>query len=224
MIKAIVFDFDGLILDTEVPDYEAWQEIFAEHGHTLPRADWTAIIGIGAAELPFSPYDRLEAHLGHPIDREAVRSRRHLRYLERVHAERIMAGVEDLIAAAQQRGLRLGVASSSNRAWVEGHLVRLGLRHHFEVVKTADDVQRTKPAPDLYLAATEALGVRPEEAVALEDSANGVTAAKRAGLYCVAIPNAMTYELPLDHADLRLNSLEDMTLPDLLATLEARLP
>jgi HAD superfamily hydrolase (TIGR01509 family) len=224
LIKAIVFDFDGLILDTEVPDYEAWQEIFAEHGGVLSRADWSAIIGIGAAELPFSPYDRLEAHLGRAIDREEVRRRRHQRYLERVHAEQIMAGVEDLIAAAQGLGLKLAVASSSDRAWVEGHLTRLGLRHHFEAVKTADDVQRTKPAPDLYLAATEALGVRPEEAVALEDSANGVTAAKRAGLYCVAVPNAMTHELPLDHADLRLNSLADMTLPNLIATLEARNP
>ena len=221
MIEALIFDFDGLILDTEVPEYEAWQEIFAEHGCVLPRADWCGVIGLGASAMPFSPYDLLETQLGGAVDRDTLKIRRRRRYLEMVHAQEILPGVETLIADAQRHGLKLGVASSSDRDWVVGHLTRIGLIHHFPVVKTAYDVQRTKPEPDLYLAAAAALGVRPESAVALEDSFNGVTAAKRAGLYCVAVPNPMTHEMSFDHADLRLESLAQMPLPALLAALEA---
>ena len=222
MIEALIFDFDGVILETETPDFASWQEIFAEHGCALPRADWCAAIGLGATAMPFSPYDLLETQVGRRVDRDAVRERRHRRYLELVAAENIMAGVETLIADAHRAGLKLGVASSSDRAWVRGHLERLGLMDHFTTIKTADDVKRTKPHPDLYLAATEALGVRPDTALALEDSANGVTAARRAGLYCVAIPNAMTRELALDHADLRLISLTEMSLREILSVLETQ--
>jgi HAD superfamily hydrolase (TIGR01509 family) len=221
MIEALVFDFDGLILDTEAPDYESWQEIYAAHDCVLPRADWCAVIGLGAAATPFSPYDHLEAQLGRRLDHDAVKAARRRRYLEMIHAQQILAGVETLIADAERHGLKLGVASSSDRAWVVGHLTRIGLVHHFPVIKTANDVRRAKPAPDLYLAATEALGVRPEAALALEDSAHGVTAAKSAGLYCVAVPNPMTREMSFDHADLRLNSLAELPLPALLSALEA---
>jgi len=221
MIEALVFDFDGLILDTEVPDFEAWREIYDEYGCVLPRAEWCAVIGLGASATPFSPYDHLEQLLGRRLDRNAVKARRRRRYTELIHAQRILAGVETLIADAHRQGLKIGVASSSDRAWVVGHLTRIGLIHHFAVVKTADDVLRTKPEPDLYLAATEALCVRPEEAVALEDSAHGVTAARRAGLYCVAVPNPMTNHMAFDHADLRLDSLAEMSLTNLVAVLKA---
>jgi beta-phosphoglucomutase-like phosphatase (HAD superfamily) len=106
----------------------------------------------------------------------------------------------------------LAVASSSSRAWVEPHLERFGLRGRFSVVRTRDDVARTKPAPDLFLAACEGLGVEPAEAVALEDSAHGVTAARAAGLRCVVVPNQLTRLTDLSHADLRIDSLADLRL------------
>jgi beta-phosphoglucomutase-like phosphatase (HAD superfamily) len=135
----------------------------------------------------------------------------------------VAAWCDDYVEEADRRKLKLAVASSSGRRWVVGHLERLGVAHRFDAIKTADDVERVKPAPDLYLAAVAALGLKPYEAIALEDAPNGLHAAKRAGLFCVAIPNALTGRLPLDHADLRLVSLAHTPLDALLAAVEERL-
>ena len=215
MIRGIIFDFGGLILETEEPEFQSWQELYAEFGCTLPFARWAAVIG--TAEHDFDPYAELEAQLGRPVDRAAVRARRRARFAELVAAQPILPGVEDYIADAQRLGLRLAVASSSARAWVAGHLTRLGLHDHFAALACADDVVRTKPDPALYLAALAALGLEPHEAIALEDSPNGIAAAKRAGLFCVAVPNPLTRHLSLAAADLQLTSLADLPLADLLA-------
>lgn len=132
-----------------------------------------------------------------------------------------MIGVREYVADAKRLGLRLAVASSSSRAWVLGHLERLRLDSDWDAVRARDDVARTKPAPDVYLSAVAALGVAPEEAVALEDSANGIAAAKDAGLLCVVVPNALTAGVDLSRADLRLNSLAETPLEPLLAVLSA---
>jgi HAD superfamily hydrolase (TIGR01509 family) len=220
MIGAVVFDFDGLIVDTESPDYHSWREIFEEHGCALPRDTWGGNIGLGAADIRYLPFQQLQAQLTHPMNSDEIHARRRKRYLELIDAQPILDGVESYIADAKRLGLKVAVASSSDCAWVTGHLTRLNLIQHFEVIRCADDVENTKPHPELYLAAVAALGVSPHEAVALEDSSHGLTSAKAAGLYAVAIPNPMTHCLPLEHADLRLNSLSDMPLETLLATLE----
>ena len=108
------------------------------------------------------------------------------------------------------------VASSSSLGWVEGHLVRLGLREHFTGIRCRDHVKRTKPDPDVYLAALEHLGLRPSEAIAIEDSPHGVSAAKAAGLVCVAVPNEVTRPLDFSHADLVIESFEALTLDEVL--------
>ena len=136
---------------------------------------------------------------------------------ESIDAQAILPGVREYVDEARRLGLRLGVASSSSRRWVEGHLQRLGLRDRFDVIRCADDVPRVKPDPALYRAVLDATGVRPEDAMALEDSPNGVLAAKRAGLTCVAVPNALTARLDLSHADLSLTSLADLPLAELLS-------
>lgn len=174
---------------------------------------WSDVIGRGPEY--FDPYQELVAKLGHGLDREAVLKRRKARHLEMIAELEILPGVRDAIAGAKSLGLRLGVASSSSRAWVTGHLTRLGLTD-FECVCSRDDVPHAKPHPDLYLAVCACLGVAPAETVALEDSANGIAAAKAAGLRCVAIPNPMTADLDLSAADLRLESLTDLSFVDLL--------
>ena len=118
----------------------------------------------------------------------------------------------------------MGVASSSSRDWVAGHLRERGMLDSFHAVVTRDDVTNVKPDPELYIVAMDRLGASPERAVAIEDSLNGVTAAKRAGMYCVAVPNSMTSDLPLDGADLRLGALSDIGLEDLLKALAASPP
>lgn len=110
----------------------------------------------------------------------------------------------------------MGVTSSSSPDWVDGHLARLGLSAYFNCVECANDGVPAKPDPTLYLRALTALGVRADEAIAFEDSANGVMAAKRAGICCIAVPNALTRELDLAHADLRLKSLAKLSLEALL--------
>lgn len=219
MIRGLIFDFDGLILETEEPEYLAWSELYTEHGGALSFERWAACIG--TAEALFDPCAELEAQLGRPIDRATIRARRRARTDALIAARTVLPGVEAHIAAARRLGLGLAVASSSGHAWVDGHLERLGLVGHFAAIVCADDVPVTKPDPALYLAALERLGLAPAEAIAFEDSPNGVAAAKRAGLFCVVVPNALTRRLPLAAADLRLASLADLPLADLIAQVES---
>jgi len=218
VIRALVFDFDGLILETETPAHQSWAEIYVEHGHELPMDRWHGYIG---SDTGFDPAGHLAALVGEGFDRDATQKRRDARKTELIAALDVMVGVREYVADANRLGLRLAVASSSSRAWVLGHLERLRLRAEWDAVLTRDDVERTKPAPDLYLAAVKALGVAPREAVAFEDSRNGIAAAKDAGLLCVAVPNALTAEMDLSRADLRLASLAETPLERLLAVLSA---
>ncbi|MDP9282313.1 MAG: HAD family hydrolase [Chloroflexota bacterium] len=218
MIRALVFDFDGLILETETPAYETWAAIYKEHGHVLPMDRWHAYIG---SDTGFDPAGHLATLVGEGFDRDATQTRRDARKTELIAALDVMDGVREYVADAKRLGLRLAVASSSSRTWVLGHLERLRLHAEWDAVRTREDVARTKPAPDLYLAAAEALGVEPHEAVAFEDSGNGIAAAKDAGLLCVAVPNALTGGMDLSRADLRLASLAEMPLERLLAVLSA---
>ncbi len=217
MIKGVVFDFDGLILDTELPVFRAWQEIFASHGQELRLADWGD--HIGRSPDSFDPCDDLERLLGHPVDREAIHREHQRREASLIDAEGALPGVVDLIEQAHKRNLHLGIASSSERAWVIRHLARLGLGDAFETIRCSDDVLRTKPAADLYLAVLAKWAIAPHEAFALEDSPHGVSAAKAAGMFCIAVPNEMTKNLPFDHADLVLPSLAGVALEDLLRKL-----
>lgn len=218
MIKALIFDFDGLILDTEMPDFESWQSVYQQYGCELPLEKWALILG-GTGASDFDPHSYLEELSGQTLDREAVWISRRKQYLDNVAGQPILPGVMDYLDEAQRRGLRLGVASSSPENWVRGHLTRLGLFERFHSVKTAEDVQKTKPDPELYTAVLNELSIAPEEGVVFEDSPNGVLAAKRAGLYCVAVPNSLTARLEIKDADLQLESLADLPLEDLLGTL-----
>lgn len=218
MIRGLIFDFDGLILDTEGPVYQSWRELYARFGQALSLSEWGEVIGRSANEH-FDPLERLEARLGRALEREALTAWRLQRELALVEKQPLLPGVEARLREARQLGLKLAVASSSPRTWVEGHLRRLGLRAFFDVVHTSDDVERTKPDPQLFLLALESLGLRPSEAIVFEDSPHGVTAARAAGVFCVAVPNSLTRQLPLDHADLRLESLAEITIAALLASL-----
>jgi HAD superfamily hydrolase (TIGR01509 family) len=215
MIRALIFDFDGLILDTEGPIYRAWVEIYQELGADLPLSAWEA--WVGGSPQGFDPCGYLESQLGRAVDRETLTERASKREEELILLESALPGVEEYIAAARRLGLKLGVASSSDCPWVYRHLERLGLREQFDSIKCAEDVKNVKPSPDLYLAVLDDLGVGPEEAIALEDSPNGITAAQAAGLFCVVVPNPLTFQMPTDHADLHLASLTELPLEGLLS-------
>jgi len=218
-IDALVFDFDGLILDTELPEFVSLSAAFAAHGAELPVHEWQARVGT-TDERHWTLW--LEEILGHDIDREAARLAR----LEHHHAliaeQAIRPGVVALLDEAAAASVPVAVASSSPLDWVGGHLERRELLDRFAVVVTSDDVERTKPAPDLYQAALAALGADARRSVALEDSAHGCTAAVAAGLLCVVVPNTVTEGQDFAHADLVVASMTEIGLGRLVGELDRR--
>jgi HAD superfamily hydrolase (TIGR01509 family) len=217
MIKALIFDFDGLILDTETPEFEVWRDVYREFGQDLSIETWGQIVG-GMDASSFRPLPYLQTLTGRDLTPLGLSARAVEQSRARIVALPPLRGVLATLRAARRLGLRLAVASSSTHRWVDEHLARLGLTHFFEAVKCSDDVARTKPEPELYLSALDALGVSALEAVAFEDSPNGVTAARRAGLLVVAIPNPVTAQLTFEGESLRLHSMTDLSLKALLAS------
>ena len=218
MIDTLVFDFDGVIIDTEAPTFAAWQEVFESYGQSVDRGLWSSIIGGGQKFFDTMAY--LESIVGPLPDREEVRRRKNERADKMIAESPVLPGVLDYLEDARRLGLKLAIASSSPRDWVEGHLAERGLLEYFAVVVTRDDVTRVKPDPALYATAVARVGSAPASAFAIEDSFNGVTSAKRAGLLCVAVPNDMTRDMDFSQADVRLGSLAEMPLEALLGRLE----
>ncbi|MGG1571901.1 HAD family hydrolase [Fictibacillus sp. NRS-1165] len=214
MIKALVFDFDGLILDSETSVYNAIQEIFTEHSCSMPLELWQECIG---TKDHLDPFEYLEEQINKKVDIKGLRAQHHERVLAMLEGEKALPGVEDYLEAAKELGLKIALATSSSREWVTGHLEKLNLLSYFDCLKTADEVERVKPDPALYLEAVKCLGVKPEEAIAFEDSANGAKAAKAAGLYCVVIPNEVTRGLAFGDVDHQLESLAEVQLIELMS-------
>jgi HAD superfamily hydrolase (TIGR01509 family) len=218
-VRAFLFDFDGLILDTETASRAGWEQMYREHGFELPTEKWATLIGtIGA---PWDPMRHLEDLVGGSLEREVLNERRHTHELSMIEAEELRPGIAEYLGEAQRRGLKRAIVSSSSRRWIDMHLARLERAVGWDAIVAADhDVARAKPRPDLYLEALELLDVEAGDAIAFEDSPNGVRAAQAAGLFCVAVPNEVTRELGLDEADLVLDSLAELPPADLLARFE----
>ena len=214
MIDTLIFDFDGVIIDTETPDFDTWQKVFQGYGVELQRTWWTGFIGGSSRRMDV--YGLLEERTGREFDRDSLMRERRRRYLAAIESNPLLPGVVEYIYEAQRLGLKLAVASSSSHAWVDGHLESRGLRQHFDSVICSDDVAKVKPDPELYLLTASTLGTTPRNTLVIEDSANGVAAAKEAGAFCVAVPNPMTRDLSLGRADMRLNALSEMPLTDVL--------
>jgi HAD superfamily hydrolase (TIGR01509 family) len=216
-VKALIFDFDGLILDTETPDYEVWCSIYREHGFELPREEWGKIIG-GTGFVQFDAAEHLSLLSQGRLDSVSLRDRHRSESRAILLAQAIMPGVMDYLREAKRLGLKLAIASSSPHSWVDTHAKRLGIFEYFDKVICADDVGvgRTKPNPDLFLLALDQLHVRKQEAIVFEDSPNGVRAAHSAGIFVVAVPNSVTSQLSIENANLILTSLTDLSLRELL--------
>lgn len=215
MIKALIFDFDGLILDTESPEFQAWQEVFGAHGHALSLDLWADLVG--RPRTYFDMYSYFKELNGPLTDLDALRKDRRARVVQLVLEQPILPGVLNYLTEAKEIGLKLGLASSSGGDYVRAHLKRLHLVEYFDVTKCFEDTESHKPEPGPYLAALEDLGVAPRQAMAFEDSPNGVAAARAAGIFCVAVPNPITQCLALTRANYCLKSLADESLRQLLS-------
>jgi HAD superfamily hydrolase (TIGR01509 family) len=214
MIRALLFDFDGTILDTESCDYQAWQSVYEAYGFELPLEDW--LPGFHGAIDQFDPHKELETRLGRTLQRHAIRHQHEIFEAECIRRQPLRPGVTELLATAREHRLKTAVVSSETRAWISSLLSRYGLRNAFDYISSADDTQHLKPEPDLYLLALEQLKVTAAEAIAIEDSPNGIRAAREAGLYCVAVPNPITSQFDLSQANVIIESLADISLDELI--------
>ncbi len=209
MLRALIFDFDGLLVDTETVLIDAWERIHAEDKITARRGHMHLIVG--HVDKEHDPW------IAYPPDHDRGLLEERYRHLARQMTldAPLLPGVADLLAAARARGLRLGIASNSTHAHVEGHLAHRGLLDTFDHIACRDDVSAGKPAPDVYLAALRGLGVASAEAIGFEDSTPGHEAAHAAGLRVIVVPNPSTAHCDFPHATRRLASLADTTLETL---------
>ena len=189
-MRALLFDFDGLIVDTESAIYEAWRELYLHHGHDLPLATYVQCVGSTFGH--YDPMAALEELTGGPVAWQEVLPRKDARIRELQHGLGTLPGIRALLAEASREGIPCAVASSSQRSHVQGWLDRVKIADSFTAILTRDDVTNAKPAPDLFLAAAAALSLPPSETLVLEDSANGLRAARAAGAPCVIVPSPVT--------------------------------
>lgn len=211
-IRAVIFDFDGLIVDTESTGYHTWTEIYAEHGHELPVERYAQVIGSDFSSSTFDPRRDLETLTGSLFDWEALEVRRKDRERELRKSLLIHPGVIDRLVEARELGLATAIASSSPRFWIDSWVEQLSLHGRFDHITTVDDTGKPKPDPSLFLHAAGSLGVGVEEAIIFEDSLNGLTAAHAAGIRCIVVPGPMTKHLDFSSALRRVNSLTEVSL------------
>lgn len=208
-VSAVVFDFDGLLMDTESTSLLSWEFEWHQWGLTLNRSTFFVDHGGDVTE---QRYARLAAEVGPRFDRDTSHRRR-TAYRDRLHDDLdIAAGLREWFTEAGDIGLHMAVASSSPRRWLEQHLGRAGVLEQFEVIAAGDEVEWHKPAPDVYQLALKRLGMSADSAVAVEDTEHGVAAAQAAGLRCIAIPNPFVDTSRVNSADLVLTSAAELSL------------
>ncbi|WP_171686412.1 HAD family hydrolase [Paenibacillus planticolens] len=214
MLKAAIFDFDGLLLDTETPWYRVFKEVYASYALDLPLALWAR--HVGTSFETFNPYEYLKEHAKDPVDLEQIKSLLQMRYELRMENAQLRPGVLKILHKTRECGMKIAVASSSTHDWVSGYLKSFGMYSLFDEVVTADDVKKVKPDPELYKLAMHKLGVNAFETIAFEDSPNGLKAANAAGIRCIIVPNEVTKDLDFPPYERRLNSLLEFDIDQFL--------
>jgi HAD superfamily hydrolase (TIGR01509 family) len=215
VIKALIFDFDGLIVDTETPALVTWQKVYQDYGQELTLEMWQHALGRRGGE-GFKPLDHLVTLIGNVFDVDEVKEKRWQHKMDLCEQELLRPGILETISRAKASGLTCVVASSSPREWVEGWLQKHDALEHFAFTKTGNDVENVKPAPDLFLSVAEKLSVNPSECLVFEDSPNGTLAALNAGMPCVVVTNPVTEGLEFPQHLLKLKQMDEMGLEAIL--------
>ena len=218
MINSLIFDFDGLILDTETAEIRTWQNIYTEYGYPFPHDKFIQTVG-GYGISTFDAALHLNGLTRGSLNADVLRLRFRDESGDEIRRSPILPGVTNILTEAKRQNMKLAVASSSPHSWVDAHLTRLGLFQQFDKIICGDDVPpgRTKPKPDLFLKALNQLNVKANEALVFEDSPNGIEAANTAGIAVVLVPNPTTSLLPFKGEYLKLKSLADLPLADMIA-------
>ena len=212
--SGIIFDFDGVLVDTEWAIFSSWVDLFAREGQQLTIHDYAPCLGAGYSH--WDPARYLEQLTGKSYDWEQENAARQARIEAELSRHKLMPGAMELLEWCCEQGIGITVASSSSRRWVGGWLERLNATHYFPRIFCRTDGYAVKPAPDLFLAAQAFLGLEADDCLIIEDSENGIRAAKNAGIPCAAVPNRLTALCDLSAADFHATSLND-----LLAMLQA---
>ncbi|PEJ57251.1 HAD family hydrolase [Bacillus sp. AFS002410] len=215
MIKAVIFDFDGLIVDTESVWYEAYKEVLNRYKVELTLQKFSEVVGTSDEIL----FEYINSNLKEPIEKEIIEQMAKELVDEKLLEPVLRESVEDYLISAKNAGLQIALASSSSREWVQSFLEKLNIYEYFSVIKTKEDVAKVKPDPELYLKAIEEIGVDVTEAIAFEDSLNGLIAATKAGLQCVIVPNSVTSHLAFENHSLRISSMAEKSLEDVIEQL-----
>jgi len=213
MIEGFVFDFDGLILDTEMPQFNCWKEIFQKYGSTYTIRDWWKTFD--TATSGYSPAEDLYQRMNGKVDRGLVNQWVDQKTSEILKKQPLLPGVEPFIRSAHEQGIKLAVATSSSPEWAMPFLEKFDLVQFFDVVLTSRDVQKVKPDPTLYQLAIEKLGLAPDSAMAFEDSFNGLQSAKSAGIYCTVVANQITREMDFRRADKIVASFDQISVEEM---------
>lgn len=216
-LQGILFDFDGLILDTETPIFQAWKRKFNQYGKELLLGEWAEILGKSSQEL--GPIEGFLNEFPDQETKEQILAEVSQEERSLVNQQPPLPGAVELIKRSHGAGLKMGIVSSSDQDWVHSHLSRLDLLEYFDHTSCADEVDKAKPNPALYRLGLEKMEADPASVVALEDSPYGVLAAKRAGLYCIAVPNQLTRQLAYHQEggpDRVLQSLDDFPWDELM--------
>mgnify|MGYP001235033524 CR=1 FL=1 len=214
MIKGIILDFDGLIIDTESAWYEALDRVFETYQVKLPFDLWVKCVG--ASHEVFDPYQYFAEHCRTTYDIEDIKERVHEQHSVIMSQRELRPGVVDYLQTARSMGLRVGIASSSHLSWIKPYLQKFQIESYIESIRCADYVKRVKPDPEVYKLALQSLELQPEETIAFEDSPNGAKAAYLAGLHVVTVPNEVTERLQFGPHSLRLKSMSEMPLADVI--------
>ena len=220
MIKAIIFDFDGTIIDTETAWYITFRDAYKTHGVDLTLEQYSQCLGTSLHS--FNPYTHLKTHHNLPIDLEEFKQFVQQQHTDMMIKESVRPGILKLLESAKSQGLKIGLASSSGRAWIDRFVKLHGIEDYFECYCTADTVQNVKPDPELYLQALEKLGVEASEAIAIEDSPNGARAAVAAGIPTIVIKNDITKLLPFSEGHHTIETLAKYELEELIELVQQK--
>ena len=202
--KAVLFDFDGVILDSEWPIYQSWKRLFEREGYELVQDVYVKCIGSDFDT--WSPPNYLEELSGKTFDWDRENAMRHEEIMRDLENATPMPGVAELIKKLAEKPT--AVVSSSSHRWVDGWVEKLGLMPYFDTTVCRGDAPKIKPAPDLFLEAARQLGIEPHDCLVIEDSMNGLISAHQAGMKVVAVPNRLTRVLDFSRANWVVESLE----------------
>ena len=217
MLKGLIFDFDGLIVDTETVIYETWKQVYEDNGQSLKLSEYKQCVGSDFTQ--FDPSKELEKRCGKKFDWNRINQQRERIIREKLETQKARPGIIDFLEEANKIGLKMAIASSSSKGWVLGWVEKLKIKNYFEQFFNRDDVERIKPAPDLFLSSCEALNIKTSEALVLEDSENGLKAATSAGIRCAIVTNKITESGDFSDAIIRTDNFFDEKLKKLLIDL-----